>query len=378
MPSAIRVRLNPLASPFGQSGQTIADGALVSFTASGPVGSQLAPGAPLAAKLTFEGRFIDRVRAQGSGDETRTLATLDGQLLRGPGRQPTLTFTGGKGADGSPQGLVPDEVIDEDDDTDEGDADDPTEVRVLRFGFASDQFVDVLPDPTRDTAELLVHIDPTSFHYLEVSVKLEVAGASEAPSSANDVLDVLITEQNPGRHAIIALRLTDEVGESIPSAACKIVSGAKPAEKGADPNALTADDDGIIRLKTDPAADFCEIAWGPAGSSDFPFTRKVFLDLGDDAEQAHARRLTNLGYPESQSLEDNVFAFQADFARPATGRLRDIAADLRAFHDDGVTPTPGDATEPSADALVLNEGSANVPDDLLDDNSGNASAVALA
>ncbi|MEO6600427.1 MAG: hypothetical protein ABIQ16_11175 [Polyangiaceae bacterium] len=368
--------MNPLDSPFGQSGQTIADGALVAFAASGPPGSLLPVDTPTAAKLTFEGRFIDRVRAQGDGDETRTLAPLDGQLQRSKGTSPTLVFTGNAGSDGGPDGLVPDEAIDEDSDPEDDDNDDPTEVRVLRFQFASDQFANVNADPTADTNELLVHIDPTSFHYLEVSVKLEIAGAIEAPSAANDVLDVLITSQNPGHHTLIGLRLTDQTGSAVASAACQIVSGARPAEKGADPSALTADGDGIIRLKTDPAATECEVKWGTAGSTDFPFTRTIFLVLGDDQEQAHARRLINLGYPETESLEDNVFGFQADFARPATGRLRDIAADLRALHDDGVTPPLGSESEPDTEAIALNSGPTDAPDALRDD--ADASGVALA
>src|SRR5450631_2727823 len=46
------------------------------------------------------------------------------------------------------------------------------------------------------------------------------------------------------------------------------------------------------------------------------------------------------------------------------------AEDLRAFHDDGVTPTSGDASDPGNDAIALNEGPTDAPDDLVDDDSG--------
>lgn len=352
MGRAIRIQMKPLASPFGQSGQTISDGALVSLIPFGPFGSSLAVGTSTPAKLTFTGHFFERARQDGGEDETRTLATLDGDLLIEAGFGPKFTFT-------AKNGLVPQEEIPDDEPTDD-EQDDAGEVRVLRFTFDPAQFQGVGDDS--GATELLVRIDPARFHHSEVSALLEVGG-EEAAAEVNDVLDVLITGRNPGRRLILSLRLTDDTGAVLPGAAVTIVSGAKPADASADPAALTADGDGVIRIKNDPAAEFCQLTWGPAGASNQPFSRQIFLDLGGDPQQADSRRLSNLGY-SGETLAENVQSFQADFSRPITGRLRDISDDLRAFHDDGVDPTPGADGDPSTDPLVLADGfRADPPDD---------------
>ncbi|MEO7037234.1 MAG: hypothetical protein ABI548_24985 [Polyangiaceae bacterium] len=351
--------MTPLPSPFGKRGQTISDGALVSLIQFGPFGSKLAIGKSTPAKLTFAGHFFERARPDAGGeDERRTLATLDGDLLIDAGGGPTITFA-------VKNGLVPKEEISDDDQTD--DDDDAGEVRVLRFTFDPDQFQGAGDDS--GATELLLRIDPARFHYGEVSALLEIDGDEEAADDVNDVLDILITSRNPGRHLILSLRLTDDTGAALPNAAVTIVSGAKPADAGADPAALSADGDGVIRIKNDPAAEVCELTWGPAGASDQPFSRKVFLDLGGAVEQADTRRLSNLGY-SADTLAENVQSFQVDFSRPVTGRLRDIADDLRAFHDDGVEPTPGDDDEPSTDPIALGDDfEADASDDESDDTA---------
>jgi len=359
MARAIRVQMTPLPSPFSNSGRTIFDGALVSLLPLGSVGSKLQPGQSTPAKLTFSGHFFEKARPDADGeDETRKLATLAGDLLIDAGLDPTITFTAK--SDLVPVDVISDEDEDDDDDSDDDsddddddDSDDASEVRVLRFTFDPDQFQGVGDES--GTTELLLRIDPARFHYGEVSALLEVNGKAEADDAVNDVLDVLITSRNPGRHLVLSLRLTDDAGQPLANAAVTIVSGAKPADPSADPAALSADADGVIRIKNDPAAELCELTWGPQGASDQPFSRQIFLDLGGDPEQADTRRLSNLGY-SAETLEENVQSFQADFARPITGRLRDIVDDLRALHDDGVEPTPGDDDEPSTDPIALGDG----------------------
>ncbi|HEY2407218.1 MAG TPA: hypothetical protein VGI10_14510 [Polyangiaceae bacterium] len=338
--------MTPLPSPFGKPGRIVSDGALVSLIPFGPFGSTSEIGKSTPAKLTFSGHFFEKARPNAGGeDETRTLATLDGDLLIDEELDPTITFT-------AKTGLVPDEEITDDDDDDDDD-DDPSEVRVLRFNFDPDQF-QAVGDESGAT-ELLLRIDPARFHYCEVSALLEINDAEEAAADSNDVLDILITPRNPGRHLILSVRLTDDAGETLPNAAVTIVSGGKPADSAADPSALSADADGVIRIKNDPAAEFCELTWGPEGASDQQFSRQIFLDLSGDPEQADTRRLSNLGY-SAETLEENVQSFQVDFARPITGRLGDISDDLRAFHDDGVEPAPGDEDEPSTDPIALGDG----------------------
>jgi outer membrane protein OmpA-like peptidoglycan-associated protein len=221
MPSAIRVRLTPLDSGLGESGQVISDGARVSFTMAGPAGSKLVPEEPKPAKLTFEGRFIQLVRAAGEGDESRTLASLEGQLLRSKGRPPSLTFKGKLGDDGKPLGLVPEESVSEDDEQ-ASDDDATREIRVLRFQFDEGQFQNVALEPS---TELLVRLDPTTFRHCEVSVKLEVDQQEEAPATANDILDVLITQRNPAGPPVRRVRM---VGMLFDANKCFLLPQALP------------------------------------------------------------------------------------------------------------------------------------------------------
>ena len=80
-----------------------------------------------------------------------------------------------------------------------------------------------------------------------------------------------------------------------------------------------------------------EVEWRAADKDEPKFRRKVFVDFGLDPVEADIRRLFNLGYT-SESLRQNVTAFQADFGKELTGVLQDIRSDLRTWHDDGVRP----------------------------------------
>jgi hypothetical protein len=350
---------------LGASGQFVADGARVSLVELGPPPTQLKRDDGQTAKLTLKARFIERLRGD-SNDESRDLAELDGSVLLEDGN---IVFTADTGDDGDAVGLVPTEEVADDDDVSE---DDPREVRLLRFDFDSGQFPELTLDG--EPLELAVRIDAARFDYCEVSAVLEVAGASEADADVNDTLDILITARNPTPRRTVVVRFTDETGEPMPGAAVQILSGAKPSDSTADPDALTADGDGELSLRNVAGAETCELAWGPS-ADDLRFTRTIFLDLGDDSDIADERRLQNLGYPEDRSLDDNVLSFQADFARAATGRVSDVNQDLVSFHDDGTKPTPGDASEPSTDAVAVNGPTAPEFDDLSGANT-DASAVA--
>jgi hypothetical protein len=347
MPFAVRVRLEPLESGLGQPGQHVFDGARISLLRLGPPPTQLELDTSVAAKLVLTARFIESIRR--GGEQSVPLATLEGELVLGSEAVPSLTFTGKLGADATPLGLVPAEVIDEDAGLPEDDA---REIRLLRFAFDDGQFFDVL-EPDTAVAELLTPIDAARFDYCEISAELSVAGAVEAPAAAGDTLDILITARNPGRQELITLRLTDEVGSPMPGAAVQLLSGAKPAEKGADPSALVADGNAEVQLKTLPGASECQIAWGPS-AADLRFRRRVFVDLRGDPEQANARRLRNLGYTGGADLNEDVLAFQADFGRPGSGRLQDLTADLEALHDEGDELERGAPPAPSTEAVAIN------------------------
>lgn len=124
--------------------------------------------------------------------------------------------------------------------------------------------------------------------------------------------------------------------------AVSISSGAKPVDASADPTALTADGNGELRLRNVAGSVAAELAWGNS----------------------------------AEELPDNVLSFQADFARPPTGRVADIADELQAFHDDGARPAPGDATEPSTEAVAVNGPKTTDFDDLRGARTDDAVALA--
>jgi hypothetical protein len=346
MPFGVRVSMTPLESGLGQPGQRVFDGAIISLMKLGSPPSELEIETPVSAKLSLTARYIESIRK--GGEETTPLAELEGELLLGKEQNPRLRFRGKLGADGKPVGLVAAEPIGEDE---ELPADDPREIRLLRFAFDSATFADVVE--AGKLSELLTPIDAARFDYCEISVKLEIAGATEAPETADDVLDVLITARNPARSEIVTVRLTDELGEPMAGATLRILAGGKPAEPGADPDALVADGNGEVRLKTVAGSPSCRIAWGPS-AGDLRFERSLFLDMRGGAEEADERRLRNLGYIAGESVEEDVLAFQTDLGRDGSGRLRDVTADLEAIHDEGVKPERGEPAEPSKEAVAVN------------------------
>jgi peptidoglycan hydrolase-like protein with peptidoglycan-binding domain len=195
MPRRIRIKLSPLPSGLGSDGQSIADGALISFVTLGAGRSALVPEKPTPAKLKLVARFVDSIRTEND-EETRELATLEGKLSAGRNFATTLRFEGALGDKGKPVGLVPAAPSDDAHPAaaKDGDAAEPdhSEIRLFRFAFDPAQFQQVPDDPMT----LRVRVDPKRFHYCEVEAKLEIDGASEA-GDENDILDVLITPRNP-------------------------------------------------------------------------------------------------------------------------------------------------------------------------------------
>ncbi len=193
---------------MGDGGQFISDGPFVSLTLAGAPSSKLEFEGSKPAKLTFEGRFVRKTLGDGEGDETRTLAWIEGELSRGTRASGSLTFKGKLGDDGKPVGLVPQQDLNADDggdDADDAPENDPTkDVRVFRFRFDERQFKDVVGEPHE--GDLHVLVDPARFHYCEVLPKLEL-GAEEEAAATNDVLDVLITKRNPAAPPVRRVRL---------------------------------------------------------------------------------------------------------------------------------------------------------------------------
>lgn len=190
MPNSLRVLLAPLEPLISGPSQRLADGARVCFAPFGSGTSRATPDRAVPAKLTFLAAVADRVRGDVQWQERR-IATLEGEIhLMGSAHAPV--FVGAKDEYDQPKGLVPEQ----DAFAVSGNPKRYESLRVLRFQFPREYFQDV-GDPLQGTCELPLRIDAGRFRYLEVRVQLEVDGGVEAPATANDVLDVLVTPQNP-------------------------------------------------------------------------------------------------------------------------------------------------------------------------------------
>jgi len=106
-----------------------------------------------------------------------------------------------------------------------------------------------------------------------------------------------------------------------------------------------ADGDGWLRLELTRSPHTARVEWAPANTPIddlYPYRKSYYADLREDsASEAARRRLHNVGFSYYPSMEMNIKEFQREFGYPrATGRLRDIEADLIAYHDEGVPPSP--------------------------------------
>lgn len=128
------------------------------------------------------------------------------------------------------------------------------------------------------------------------------------------------------------VRLVDLAKEPIPGAPFRILQGAG-VRRG------HAGDDAFITVQALRRPDKLTIEWTVPeheGDEQYPFHREFFVDVGNDDD----KRLFNLGYLNSQQ-KVNVRAYQRDFGHPLTGKIEDISAELRSFHDGGVRPPGG-------------------------------------
>lgn len=131
------------------------------------------------------------------------------------------------------------------------------------------------------------------------------------------------------------LRLFDELARPLPFAPFVVTSGRRVIPGRADADAVLTVHDLIVPTT-------CTVHWSrpadgdgpdapdPAPDSAFDFELDVFVDLpsDDDSDEVALRRLHNLGYVLGLSQQDDVAAFQRDYAArlpPATlagaGRL---------------------------------------------------------
>lgn len=289
----VRVVLRPLVGVA--TDRTRVDGARFALENFGAAGSAVTI-APQPARLTLIGTFFDAARAPAA-TEVRVLGVLDGTIERAAERP--ATFTGdGNGFTGVDSTLdvfrspnpprVPREQ---------------QTARVLRFRFDAPDLTEVLPNAETET-ELLISIDPKTVRFLEIGVKLEIAGLTEADETANARLDIPVTATNPPLLQLLSVRLHDAAAMPFPGAAAHVTL----PDRGLD---LVADGDGFVTFLLPPACPASiGLDWG-AAPGDQPLHADLAIDCSPRADGSEAvARLQNLGYPALENLALSVKAFQ--------------------------------------------------------------------
>ncbi len=124
------------------------------------------------------------------------------------------------------------------------------------------------------------------------------------------------------RRKILRVRLFDSQKNAIANAPYRLTI----LDTG-DERTGTAQPDGTL-VETDLlAATNCVLRWGDPRQKQKPMplgyqtTLSLNIAVDEQDEASFARRLSNLGYPETKSLADRVSAFQRDYGLTETGKL---------------------------------------------------------
>ncbi|MBI4953975.1 MAG: LysM peptidoglycan-binding domain-containing protein [Myxococcales bacterium] len=141
-------------------------------------------------------------------------------------------------------------------------------------------------------------------------------------------------DETPRPHVLV---LYDGHGLRMPNARVRVYEHgrlitAEPAQASAS---------GEVELTLRASTKTLRVLWAPADApqrQELPYRRRYHVDLGSDASQRALRRLSNLGFGEGRSRAENVRDYQRVYDEPQTGRPSDVAAEVRARHDQGALP----------------------------------------
>jgi len=121
-----------------------------------------------------------------------------------------------------------------------------------------------------------------------------------------------------------------------------------------------ANEDGLLFLKNEKKPSMISLDWGfppDQESRDQNPNYSFHLDLSvgpqdqnEDEKAGAGRRLRNLGYYTSKTLEGNIRSFQRAYGLPQTGLLEDIKDRLWRYHDNGPPDPLPTSGEPDLDA----------------------------
>lgn len=140
------------------------------------------------------------------------------------------------------------------------------------------------------------------------------------------------TERTPHR-----ILFFDGGARRMPGARCRVLENGVLLNKSSP----FADGSGGLDIEVRPDTRVLDLEWVPPSlplGPGYPYRKRYYLNLGEARDDGVHRRLHNLGFSHHRTLEDNIREMQRTYLQPETGRPQDVAAQLAAFHDDGVLP----------------------------------------
>jgi hypothetical protein len=156
----------------------------------------------------------------------------------------------------------------------------------------------------------------------------------------------------------LRIRLLDPLGRPIGGAKYQLKVGNHDVRTGtASPSAAPPPEDGSAPPPDDGSSAWltevnvltpseCELAYASPDDPEandpdqFPFRVTFKLNFQADDDEAHDKRLNNLGYDPTTDRAAAVTAFQRDYHLPESGQLDEpTRARLKLAHDDGIPPS---------------------------------------
>lgn len=144
--------------------------------------------------------------------------------------------------------------------------------------------------------------------------------------------------------------LTADDGSRMPGARVRVLLNGVEVNRD-DPY---ADEEGFITFTFREQPVSVRLEWAPSDTpleARYPYRSRHWVTLADEgdelADEAHVRRLANLGFHLGLAVEDNVETFQRRYGEAVTRKLEDIAPRLVAYHDVSTAPVVEQGTTSS-------------------------------
>jgi hypothetical protein len=175
--------------------------------------------------------------------------------------------------------------------------------------------------------------DDAAILELEKEAKLDGPAVKIKPGLATETAEQEKREEQAKTLEKEAIQLFDKDGKPLQNAPYE-VSFFGWLEEG-----IAAD--GKVEVPKFPDVEVCHLRWGrpkaeredPDDPEEYEYAAEIYLQDGEDEEEAMYRKLHNLGY-RGRDLSESVHAFQTDVAAERTADVEDAKAEIAARHDE--------------------------------------------